>query len=696
MISTPSSRKVLLPARLESGAIPSDAFNLYFNWLERSGATFDPQSSPWLPMGHVGPIMILAHSAPASALEPAWPAWIAQYVTVSTADYDKLHAMTSHRADSNFPSWQVPDLALPENRPTLVSAEAVVELLLNGFILREAEREALIALQSKGAAAQLPSDAPDGLAEAIQFLRNEAIQLIDPRGIAFKDDLMAMVPASSGGVVAAGFAVDAQNVAYFAASRIRNELIDGIAARRRCLRRDVRLALAPPAILAAVIHERAERQSKNQFQKAGAATAKATPDLSEQHIILDEAELSGLKLDDVTLESQKLFHLVLYTAIKAGASDIHFEELKGRGHIRIRVDGSLRSLCMPSLEAGRGLIGVAKNGIIQGFSTTNFGTEDASSSIRLGRQVVNVRANLIPTKSGYQTLVIRLLPKQSALLNLGNLGLPKRSIQLLRHAINRPSGLIVVTGPTGSGKTTTLYACLTEVNKPDIRIQTMEDPVEIELEGATQSAVDDKRSVSFGSLLRASLRQDPDVILVGEVRDSETARLCLKAASTGHLVFTTLHANSETEAVTRMMDLIDDPKQLPVLASSTILLQSQRLIGRLCKRCRVLVDPVPPDVATLFERNEIKCQRYYSANLAGCPDCYQGYSGRMAIMALLPITTEIAASIARGANAFDLRTAAEKAGFSSLYKEALGRVAEGETSLEEARTWEDHWAAFSF
>jgi type II secretory ATPase GspE/PulE/Tfp pilus assembly ATPase PilB-like protein len=340
------------------------------------------------------------------------------------------------------------------------------------------------------------------------------------------------------------------------------------------------------------------------------------------------------------------------------------------------------------------MLGVARAGIIKGFTQASHDTQDARTTIRIGDTLLNVRANLTPHRGESQVMVLRLLPKQNHLLRIENLGIPDRSMRILRRAITAQCGIIFVTGPTGSGKTTTLYACLSEVNRPDIKINTIEDPVEIELEGATQSMVDDYRGITFDLLMQSVLRQDPDVVLIGEVRSRETAMLALQAAQTGHLVFATVHANDEIEVFYRMMNLLDDPKLLPVLASSSLLSQSQRLLQRVCPACSVEVAPSPAQ-AKIFQKHGISVKRIREATSAGCAGCWAGYHGRVACMSLLPVTRTIARKIMAGADAFELRDAADAEGNRSLYAEALQKVAEGVITFEEAELWRNPWDNFA-
>ena len=696
MNSSTTSKRTLIPVELEGSIVGTDTLNLYFNWLEHLGIELDPDVRPWVPVGNVGPILIFAHDNPLLAPSLPLPEWVTQQVSVSTEDYEGVLAYVTGKTSIRPLDFEAPSATIPDSRVSFANVDSLIGFILENFFLRPADRALLKTIRPRLSGFSYPADMPEGLPETCQFLHRSDILIMDPRCVDFNADLSKAVPERSNFANAcAGVSIDQAGVAYFLAGKIRNELIDAILAKRSGHRKNIRLILSPGSLLLAALQERTAKQTRVEFQKSDGKNVGSGQDTSQQHITLDEAVLSKLTFKDATISSENLFHLSLYTAIRAGASDIHFEQVKGRGQIRIRVDGSLRILHQLSAENSKGIIGVVKNGGIEGFTTNNYDAQDARSSVRLGANIVNIRASLQPHfKNGYQVLVIRLLPKHNSLLSLDKLGIADRDMRILRRAITRTSGLILVTGPTGSGKTTTLYACLNEINKPDVRITTMEDPVEIELDGATQSAVDEAHEIGFPELLRAALRQDPDIILIGEIRDTETARKALEAACTGHLVFATLHANSESDAVSRLMDLLDDPTQLPVLAKSLILLQSQRLVRRLCKKCRKETKPSEVE-AEIFKSRKILLEHYLTANHEGCKECYEGYSGRTAIMSLLPVMQHIAEKIATGANAFEIRRVADEIGLKSLYHEALERVAEGETSLAEASDWEDAWSGFN-
>jgi type II secretory ATPase GspE/PulE/Tfp pilus assembly ATPase PilB-like protein len=302
--------------------------------------------------------------------------------------------------------------------------------------------------------------------------------------------------------------------------------------------------------------------------------------------------------------------------------------------------------------------------------------------LRVGKRRVDCRVSAIPCRKDQQKITIRYLEKEGGVRKLSELNLSKRNLELLQAAMSRDQGLILITGPTGSGKTTTLYALLNSVNSENLNIQTIEDPIEYEVEGLNQTQTDPVHDIDFAQGLRRLMRADPDVILIGECRDEETASAAVNAALTGHLVLTTLHANDCLRAVSRFISMGVPPY---LLADSLALSQAQRLVRRLCGQCKRMVAvtsqqrsiftankvPLPPEVTHLYEAE-------------GCPECREtGYRGRIALMELCPIDREIADLIAVNAPQGQMRKIASAQGLRTLYQEGLHAVAEGLTSLDE-------------
>jgi type II secretory ATPase GspE/PulE/Tfp pilus assembly ATPase PilB-like protein len=305
--------------------------------------------------------------------------------------------------------------------------------------------------------------------------------------------------------------------------------------------------------------------------------------------------------------------------------------------------------------------------------------QDGRFNIKAVGKEIDLRVSVLPASHG-EKIVMRILDKTSLAPSLAALGLDEHSQKAMEYAITQPHGIILVTGPTGSGKTTTLYSCLQDLNTPDVNVITCEDPVEYQLEGINQVQINSDVGLSFAAALRSILRQDPDIVLVGEIRDSETAEIAIKAALTGHLVLSTLHTNDAPGAVSRLLDMGIEPF---MLGSCLVLAQAQRLFRKLCSACRTPTQ-IPPEVLqvnhiapSFFEGGKI-----YKA--VGCPRCSNGYKGRGAIMEVLLVNDVVRQAILTGSNTTQIREIARGNGMISLKDAGLMRVREGITSIEAA------------
>ena len=306
--------------------------------------------------------------------------------------------------------------------------------------------------------------------------------------------------------------------------------------------------------------------------------------------------------------------------------------------------------------------------------------QDGRITLKIAGKGVDIRVSTIPTSRQQERIVMRLLNKSSALLDLPDLGFSPRDYALMDGLIRRPHGIILVTGPTGSGKTTTLYACMNRINQPNINILTAEDPVEYELSGIHQVHVNPKIGLTFAGALRAFLRQDPDVVMVGEIRDLETAEIAIKAAQTGHLVLSTLHTNDAPQTLTRLIDMGVKPY---AIATSVSLIIAQRLARRLCNNCKHPLD-VPAEALRKegFREEDIAAGiKVYGPK--GCGSCNEGYKGRVGIYQVLPVNEAIGRLIMQGGNAIDIGEQAAKEGVWDLRRAGLEKVRQGLTSLEE-------------
>jgi type IV pilus assembly protein PilB len=374
----------------------------------------------------------------------------------------------------------------------------------------------------------------------------------------------------------------------------------------------------------------------------------------------------------------RMVNMVLLEALRLGASDIHIEPMEKRVRLRYRVDGALTERPGPPKNLQNAVISRVKI-----MSDLNIAErripQDGRFNIKAMGKEVDLRVSILPSVHG-EKIVMRILDKTSLASSLGSLGLDDTSYKAMDYAINQPHGIILVTGPTGSGKTTTLYSCLQDLNTPDVNIITCEDPVEYQLSGINQVQMNSEIGLTFATALRSILRQDPDIILVGEIRDGETAEIAIKAALTGHLVLSTLHTNDAPGAVTRLIDMGIEPF---MLGSCLVLAQAQRLYRKLCTACR---RPASVD-AKVLETNHIAPDFFEGATIyqaSGCPRCNNGYKGRGAIMEVLLVNEAIRQGILVGSNTDEIRHLARKNGMKTLKDAGLLRVREGITSIEAA------------
>ena len=399
------------------------------------------------------------------------------------------------------------------------------------------------------------------------------------------------------------------------------------------------------------------------------------PDLEVEEE-LEETDFTKLA-DDAPVV--KFVNKVLFDAIKQGASDIHFEPYEREYRVRVRADGVLQEVVRPPKGLAPRLAARLKVMARLDISERR-APQDGRIQLKISKnRSIDFRVSTLPTLFG-EKIVLRILDPGSARMGVDALGYEPDQKALYLEALSRPQGMILVTGPTGSGKTVSLYTGLDVLNEPERNISTAEDPVEINMEGINQVHVNPKVGLNFAGVLRSFLRQDPDVLMVGEIRDLETAEIAIKAAQTGHLVLSTVHTNSAPETINRLLNM-----GIPAynIASSLTLIIAQRLARRLCKYCAEPETNVPKSALKElgFTDDMLK-----SANImkpVGCKQCRKGYSGRVGVYEVVKVTKELSNAILNGANVHELEQAARDAGFYDLRKAALVKCAQGIISLEE-------------
>jgi general secretion pathway protein E len=384
--------------------------------------------------------------------------------------------------------------------------------------------------------------------------------------------------------------------------------------------------------------------------------------------------------DDDDAPIIRYVNAIIFKASSERASDVHIEPYEDKLKVRFRVDGVLYDVASEDKAFQAAIISRVK--IMAGLNIAEKRLpQDGRIGLKIAGKDVDIRVSTVPTQFG-ERIVMRLLDKGGAVLDINQLGVEKRNLDNLLKLLSKPNGIILVTGPTGSGKTTTLYACLTNINKPDLNILTVEDPIEYQLDGIGQMQVNPKIDFTFASGLRAILRQDPDVVMVGEIRDTETAEIAIQASLTGHLVLSTLHTNDSAGAVSRLLDMGVEPF---LVSSSLLAVLAQRLVRRLCPDCRVPYEISDEELKELsLNPAEVSSRQAFRPGSTSCSRCQgTGYSGRLGIHELLLIDDEVRSQILQQADSNTIKNAALKRGFSSLRADGGRKVLAGLTSVEE-------------
>ncbi len=434
---------------------------------------------------------------------------------------------------------------------------------------------------------------------------------------------------------------------------------------------DVRGVVADEALIRAAI----DRHYAEDASKSKAKLKELVAEFAREGAKFDLEDKSAMAAAAPVV---KLLNYVLYQAIRDRASDIHLEPFEEDFKIRYRVDGALFELEAPPPHLAVALISRVKVMADLDIAETRL-PQDGRIELTVGGRPVDLRVSTLPTMYG-ESCVLRVLDRSVVALSIDNLGIADDARARLRELLELPHGIVLVTGPTGSGKTTTLYAMLNEANREDIKVITVEDPVEYDLEGIVQIPVNDEIGVSYARVLRTILRQDPDVILVGEIRDRETAQTAIEASLTGHLVFSTLHTNDAPSAIARLVDIGVEPFLITGTLRAVI---AQRLVRRVCTQCKVAFEPSDDVLREVgLTRSAIGGARF--ARGKGCETCnFTGYKGRFAISEILEVDERMRRAILDHASTGELRRIALDGGMKTLRDSGLRAIFEGTTSVEE-------------
>ncbi|MDC0252007.1 MAG: GspE/PulE family protein [Verrucomicrobiales bacterium] len=434
-------------------------------------------------------------------------------------------------------------------------------------------------------------------------------------------------------------------------------------------------AVAPPEQISALIETHYYGGGEGGAEGSGAGESDALAAI--------RAEVAALSEDDLDEESNsapiiRYVDLVLYQAIKEKASDIHFEPFEDDFKIRYRVDGALYEMAPPPQHLKQAIISRIKVMSALNIAETRL-PQDGRITKEINEQPIDMRVSTLPTAFG-ESVVLRVLDRANVNLDLENLNLQSEVYDYIQDTIVKPNGIFICTGPTGAGKTTTLYACLRKVNTEDSKLLTAEDPVEYDIDGIMQVPVNEAIGMTFGKVLRAFLRQDPDRILVGEMRDLETAQIAIQASLTGHLVLSTLHTNDAPGAVTRLVDMGCEPFMVAATLEGVL---GQRLLRRICDDCRVAYQPTSAVLAQLgLSEADTGGREFYTGQ--GCDSCNDtGYKGRQGLFELLDMTDPIRDLVAQRAATVIIKQKAQELGMKTLREDGLRNIFDGITTIEE-------------
>lgn len=513
--------------------------------------------------------------------------------------------------------------------------------------------------------------------QVVQALARQAgLEVVDVKGISPGDELLARVPAATArllrivpvrlekGALTVAMA-DPMNAAALDDLRftLGLEVIGAIADEKEVVEAIDRIYGKEESTGRAAIHDAVAEAAKELESQGGGAAAF---DLSDKEAMAKSAPVV------------KLLNFILLQAIRDRASDIHLEPFERDFKIRYRVDGSLFELESPPRHLAEALVSRVKVMANLDIAETRV-PQDGRIELSVSGRPVDIRVSTLPTIFG-ESCVMRVLDRSVVSLDLGRLGLRPDDLAAVKRFLDLPHGIVLVTGPTGSGKTTTLYSALNAVNEVGLKIITTEDPVEYDIEGIVQVPINEEIGVTYSACLRSILRQDPDVILVGEIRDADTARIAIEASLTGHLVFSTLHTNDAPSAITRLVDIGVEPF---LLAATIEAIVAQRLVRRVCRACRL---EYTPDEAVLRElslrEEDVRGKKF--ARGKGCDKCHgSGYSGRLALYEILVASDRLKQMILDGKSVDAIRLAAREEGMRTLRESGLLAIGDGDTTVEE-------------
>lgn len=666
----------ILPVKLPRATCSVDAESL----LRRLGR-FPQSDTPWLPIATLGPCLVFAHHAPRSADMWGVPPFLAVKVAISREQYETIRKdLVMRLSTAPLPRENpIEFLAKPHFSPGRL--DEAFRWLLEHYPYDPAEIERLSMLYAEAVDKSGPltregyNTLQPSLGVALQYLIDGPLRLCYNPEEADRQEKFPTPLLEKHNVYP--LYVGNRRIYLLSAEENNYNFEDEWLSQGHDP-----IEFVPVLADADLIRNLISRSSTHVAKTVGIEVEKSTLSLadSDSLVVIEPEDMASINPQNLNHGPEELIHWVLYTAIASRASDLHLEKYYNVARFRARIDGKLRVIYTAPQEMLQRFVAILKN-----YANMNQSRQEALDGrfgLSIGRRRIDVRVAAVPCRNEMQKMILRFLDKQEGVKELSQLNLSKRQSMIVKRVMSRDQGLVLITGPTGSGKTTTLYALIHSVNREDVNIHTIEDPIEYEIEGINQTQTDPTHDLTFATGLRALLRSDPDVILIGECRDTETATSAINASLTGHLVLTTLHANDSLRAVSRLLSMGVEPH---LVADSLALSQAQRLVRKLCSYCKRPLTPTP-QIRELFARQGLPLEKdgkpIFMAS--GCSECSgTGYTGRIALIEMTEMNTELADLVERQASQTELRAAARKSGYQTLYQEGLLQVLSGDTTLDE-------------
>ncbi len=666
----------ILPVKLPRATCSVDAESL----LRRLGR-FPQSDTPWLPIATLGPCLVFAHHAPRSADMWGVPPFLAVKVAISQEQYETIRKdLVMRLSTAPLPRENpIEFLAKPHFSPGRL--DEAFRWLLEHYPYDPAEIERLSMLYAEAVDKSGPltregyNTLQPSLGVALQYLIDGPLRLCYNPEEADRQEKFPTPLLEKHNVYP--LYVGDRRIYLLSAEENNYNFEDEWLSQGHDP-----IEFVPVLADADLIRNLISRSSTHVAKTVGIEVEKSTLSLadSDSLVVIEPEDMASINPQNLNHGPEELIHWVLYTAIASRASDLHLEKYYNVARFRARIDGKLRVIYTAPQEMLQRFVAILKN-----YANMNQSRQEALDGrfgLSIGRRRIDVRVAAVPCRNEMQKMILRFLDKQEGVKELSQLNLSKRQSMIVKRVMSRDQGLVLITGPTGSGKTTTLYALIHSVNREDVNIHTIEDPIEYEIEGINQTQTDPTHDLTFATGLRALLRSDPDVILIGECRDTETATSAINASLTGHLVLTTLHANDSLRAVSRLLSMGVEPH---LVADSLALSQAQRLVRKLCSYCKRPLTPTP-QIRELFARQGLPLEKdgkpIFMAS--GCSECSgTGYTGRIALIEMTEMNTELADLVERQASQTELRAAARKSGYQTLYQEGLLQVLSGNTTLDE-------------